>query len=116
VRGCLFWQQQGLNPPLAVTEAAAKYQRNEDLLGDFIDACCARNRGAKVQSKVIYQRYVEWYKENIDSRENKQPTSTTFGKQLSQIFEKHRSNGCVFYDGIDVLLTPSDQQQGELGT
>jgi putative DNA primase/helicase len=116
VRGCLLWQQQGLNPPLAVTEAAAKYQRNEDLLGDFIDACCVRNAGAKVQSKVIYQRYVEWYKENVDSRENKEPTSTTFGKQLGQIFEKHRSNGCVFYTGIDVLQQSDDSRQGELGT
>ena len=115
VRGCLLWQQHGLNPPLAVTEAAAKYQRNEDLLGDFIDACCVRNPGARVQSKMIYQRYVEWYKENIDSRDGKEPTSTTFGKQLGQIFEKHRSNGCVFYDGIDILKT-ADQQQGESGT
>jgi hypothetical protein len=36
------------------------------------------------------------------------------GKWLGQIFEKHRSNGCVFYVGIDVV--EADQNQGELGT
>ena len=108
VRGCLLWQQQGLQPPLEVIEAAKKYQKNEDQLGDFIEACCVLNPGAQVQARVIYQRYVEWYKENMDHREGKEPTNTTFGKQLGQIFDKRHSNGRVVYTGIDII--PTDKE------
>ena len=111
LRGCLFWQQQGLMPPQEVTNAAAEYRRNEDLLGDFIEACCVLTPAAKVLSKVIYQRYIAWYKENVDSREKKEPTITAFGKQLGRVFEKHRVNGIVEYIGIDVKDAPPDDTQ-----
>jgi len=115
VEGCLLWQRHGLMPPLKVLKAAAKYRAKEDVLGDFIATCCVRNPGAKVQARVIYQRYIEWYKENIDARENKEPTSTTFGKQLGQVFDKHRSNGVVVYIGVDVLEQPAKEEETELG-
>jgi putative DNA primase/helicase len=107
VRGCLLWQREGLKPPLAVTEASSKYQRNEDMMGDFIDECCLREPGAKVQAVVIYNRFLDWYHENIGKGDKL--TGTWFGKQLGHSFEKIKSNGCVFYVGIDVK-----PKQGEL--
>lgn len=97
VRGCLLYQKHGLNPPRDVTEATELYRRNEDLLADFVDECCIREPGAKEKSSVLYARFVDWYHDNIGKNE---PSGTWFGKQLSQKFDKDKSNGCVMYFGI----------------
>jgi putative DNA primase/helicase len=97
VRGCLLWQKHGLNPPKEVREATEQYRRNEDLLADFIDECCVREPGARGKSSLLYARFVEWYHDNIGKNE---PSGTWFGKQLSQKYEKDKSNGCVMYFGI----------------
>jgi putative DNA primase/helicase len=97
VRGCLLWQRDGLKPPREITDATEQYRRNEDLLADFIDECCLREPGAKEKSSLLYNRFIDWYHENVGE---KQPTGTWFGKQLSQKYEKHKSEGCVMYHGI----------------
>ena len=97
VRGCLLYQREGINPPKDITEATEKYRRGEDLLADFIDECCVREPGARSKSSVLYSRFVDWYHENVGKDE---PSGTWFGKQLSQKFDKDKSNGCVVYSGI----------------
>jgi putative DNA primase/helicase len=97
IRGCLAYQRDGILPPKEVTEATEKYRRGEDLLADFIEECCIREPGAKSKSSVLYNRFVDWYHENVGKEE---PTGTWFGKQLSQKFEKDKSNGCVVYFGV----------------
>ena len=97
VRGCLLWRKHGLKPPRKVTDATEKYRRNEDLLADFIDECCLREPGAKGKASVLYGRFVSWYHDNIGTKE---PSGTWFGKQLSQKYDKSKSEGCVIYIGI----------------
>jgi putative DNA primase/helicase len=97
VRGCILWQRNGLKPPSSVTEATERYRQDEDMLADFIDECCIREPGAKDKAAKLYARFVLWYNANIGKKE---PTGTWFGKQLSQKFEKTKSEGCVVYHGI----------------
>ena len=97
MRGCLLYQKHGLRPPREVTEATELYRRNEDLLADFIDECCVREPGAKEKSSALYARFVDWYHDNIGKNE---PSGTWFGKQLSQKYEKNKSEGVVMYHGI----------------
>jgi len=97
VKGCLLWQKQGLMPPRKVTDATEQYRRNEDLLADFIDECCIREPGAKEKSSSLYGRFIVWYHDNIGKNE---PTGTWFGKQLSQKYEKSKSQGRVTYHGL----------------
>lgn len=97
VRGCLEWQRDGLKPPREIIEATEEYRKNEDLLADFIDECCMREPSAKEKSAALYQRFVDWYHDNIGTKE---PTGTWFGKLLSQKFKKWKSEGCVMYHGI----------------
>lgn len=108
VRGCLLWQQQGLKPPLIVTEATEKYRQDEDMLADFIDECCLVEPGAKEKAAKLYGRFVTWYNANIGKKE---PTGSWFGKQLGQKFEKNKSEGCVMYHGIAL-----NSDQGYLGS
>lgn len=97
VRGCLLWQQQGLNPPKTITDATSKYHRDEDMLADFIDECCIREQGASEKASIIYAKFVDWFHENIGKSE---PSGTWFGKQLGQKYEKGKSNGVIIYHGI----------------
>ncbi len=108
VRGCLEYQREGLKPPKEITEATEEYRKNEDLLADFIDECCLREPGAKEKSAALYQRFVDWYKDNIGE---KVPSGTWFGKLLSQKFKKWKSEGCVMYHGIALK---GATRQGEL--
>lgn len=101
VRGCLLWQRDGLNPPLAVTEASLRYQRSEDLFGDFIDECLLQEPGAKEKASALYGRFVSWYHENIGQKEH---SGTWFGKQMGLRFEKKKANGGVFYHGVCLRL------------
>jgi putative DNA primase/helicase len=41
VEGCLLWQQEGLKAPAAVREATEEYREEEDIVGRFLDECCA---------------------------------------------------------------------------
>jgi putative DNA primase/helicase len=107
VRGCLLWQQQGLNPPVSVTEATEKYRQNQDLLADFIDERCDREPGLHERASVLYGDFVAWYHVNVGQKE---PTGTWFGNQLSQKFEKNKSSGYTTYHGIALKTN-----QGELG-
>lgn len=97
VRGCLRYQQEGLNPPLEITAATEEYRKGEDVLADFIDECCIREDGATEKANVLYKRYVAWYHDNIGEKER---TGTWFGKLLKQKFKKTKINGCVTYHGI----------------
>jgi putative DNA primase/helicase len=40
VKGCLDWQQHGLNPPQAVKAAVDEYRKTEDVIQAWIDECC----------------------------------------------------------------------------
>lgn len=108
VRGCIFWQKQGLNPPSIVIEEGKKYQRNEDILADFIEQCCILEPMAKEKASQLFGRFKEWYKENIS--QEKDPNPTWFGRLLSQKFDKTKSEGCNVYHGISLIT----QKQGVL--
>jgi putative DNA primase/helicase len=40
IEGCRSWQDQGLDPPEAVTEATEAYLEAEDAMGAWIEECC----------------------------------------------------------------------------
>jgi len=50
VRGCLEWQNQGLNPPDIVLQATEEYKLEEDVLGRFIDDCCDKRSNNQVKA------------------------------------------------------------------
>lgn len=99
LRGCLLWQRDGLCPPEEVIAEGKKYQRNEDILADFIDECCHRGPAEKEASSVLYDRFKGWYKENID-RDGDVPSPTWFGKLFGRKFEKTKAEGRVVYHGV----------------
>jgi len=40
VRGCLSWQEEGLNTPQSVLDDGKTYREEEDVIKNFLDDCC----------------------------------------------------------------------------
>lgn len=108
VQGCLQWRRTGLAPPPVVREASAAYFAEEDLIGLWIEECCAVD---KVYSQSSGEMYRSWKKWAEDAGE--QPGSN---KALSRSLEqlgfrlKHGRDG-NFFSGI--ALKPPEEAEGE---
>ena len=64
VRGCLQWQEHGLEAPKRVTEATDDYRVEIDTLGDFLEERCEFDPDYKTTSKDLYSAYQAWCLEN----------------------------------------------------
>jgi putative DNA primase/helicase len=105
VRGCLEWQQDGLNPPANIKEATEKYRRGQDLIADFLEECTENEEMASEGSSQLFARFTAWYIENIGK---KVPSGTWFGKQMGERYNRVRINGRSVYQGI--LLKPTEEE------
>jgi len=99
VKGCLEWQNQGLNPPAIVKEAVKEYRRDEDSIADFIEECCVVGPGYSVGSTAIYEVFEEWWKTNVS---NRVPKQKRLGTLLTRRFEK-RKTPLATYFGVGLL-------------
>jgi len=99
VEGCLAWQQEGLEPPKAVTEATADYRNEMDTVGEFMDECCTLDPEAETPTKRLHDRYSEWCTANGE----KPMSKTDFGTRLSERgFTPGRTNSGRFWRGLSV--------------
>jgi len=64
VRGCLDWQQGGLMEPETVTTATVEYQREQDILGEFLEDCCRLEPLGLVSKADLRDCYSEWCTDN----------------------------------------------------
>jgi putative DNA primase/helicase len=57
IEGCLAWQQTGLAPPKAVTDATAAYLEQQDAIAAWIDDQCERNPSAWERSATLFANW-----------------------------------------------------------
>jgi len=97
VQGCLDWQREGLGTPQEVSAATKAYRDSMDVLGAFIDECCAVKDYAKIKASALYAAYEQWCKDNAE-----QPlVQRNFGLQLSERgYERYRNQGAHWWRGI----------------
>ena len=100
VRGCIAWQERGLDPPPAVLDATGNWQRDEDILEDFIEECCYRDPAATVGASELYDAFAEWYQKNVSKKGLSQRRFGGFMRYAG--FEKIKS-GTYSYSGIGLL-------------
>ncbi len=119
VRGCLQWQQQGLNSPDIVKKAVDEYRIESDPLAGFIEECCyvdleTRGFDGKLKIKTpageLYEEYQK-YARSEGIPEKQQLSKQAFGRRMK---ERHEQNRCYIgdsqkrcYFGIG-LLTQQD--------
>ena len=97
VRGCLAWQQQGLNPPEQVRSATESYRHDEDIIGHFITDRCAEGETLCCKASVLYEAYRAWC-----SAEGLSPLNgMNFGMKIRNRFEARKTMHGVFYHGLD---------------
>jgi putative DNA primase/helicase len=90
VKGCLAWQEHGLQPPQAIMQATEDYKSDMDTIGRFIDDCCIILESVQVKASQLYKAYKDWCESTGEHWE----TQTTFGNYLqNKGFKDRRSNG-----------------------
>ena len=60
IDGCLQWQERGLDPPKAVTDATTAYLEAEDAMGAWLQECCAINARHSEASAALYGSWKAW--------------------------------------------------------
>lgn len=98
VRGALEYQRTGLGTPEKVKAWTAEYQKDEDLLGHFIDECCILERTAKTSGGDLYKAYRTW----CESTGHRPLSGVRFGKDMKERF--NCEDGRIkYYTGIGLL-------------
>jgi putative DNA primase/helicase len=79
-QGYCEWKQTGLNPPRQVLHSTRSYRKDNDSVGQWIDASCVLEPGARSTMKDLYQSYLGWCENSgMDALSN-----TRFGKELTR--------------------------------
>lgn len=97
IKGCLEWQNSGLGTPLAVRDATAEYQEEEDELGEFIAERCSPGGG--VERSELYSEYKNW----AEAGGIKMPMKhKAFAKRIRVRpgISESKSTGKRYWDGI----------------
>lgn len=97
VRGCLMYQQTGLQVPVSVRESTEQYRREEDRLADFLEACTLPDETAEVAGPDLYAVFEEWHSKNVSKRV---PTTHKFNKLLSLKHSKFKRGGNIYFSGL----------------
>jgi len=99
VRGCLEYQEQGLNRPEIVELSTESYRASEDNIQQYIEECCVCKDNVFVGAQKLYDTYLAWCKNNnLSHIDGKQ-----FGKDISKRFVKvHKRSGWQ-YQKIGIL-------------
>jgi putative DNA primase/helicase len=105
VEGCLKWQREGLGEPESVRKATENYREDMDILGPFLKEVCLINPLAKVETKVIYEKYKKWCFDNDESMMLK---NRAFYRQLeTRGFKKEPgAKNRLYFHGIGLQENP----------
>jgi putative DNA primase/helicase len=60
IRGCLDWQEYGLDEPNEVKQATMQYQNEQDAVAGFVAECCFTHATARFQVSKLFAAYQEW--------------------------------------------------------
>lgn len=116
LRGCMDWQQYGLEIPSGVLHERAVYREEEDTLHHFIADCCVLAPEVLVKSAQLFDRYKQWAEDNNITRKM---SGTAFGLEMKRTYKQQRNNQGTYYIGIGLLdnsptraLQPLQQPKG----
>ncbi|MFQ5737240.1 MAG: phage/plasmid primase, P4 family, partial [Thermodesulfobacteriota bacterium] len=103
VRGCIEWQRQGLNPPAVVRSATEQYRVSEDLISEFIEACCypieETSKDVRTQYKELYDAFEAWYGAAIGDIKFC-PRKKKFSQLMAKRVKKCKVGSYVWFYGV----------------
>jgi putative DNA primase/helicase len=78
IRGCLLWQESGLQEPEGIKVATKGYQSESNTVGKWIDERCSVDPTASTLLKILYSDYKGWSEENGETL----PSRVVFSRKL----------------------------------
>lgn len=96
VNGCLKWQREGLKTPESIQQSVKVYRSEMDVIEAFVDECLVRDENRMVPASQVYKLYKQWATENTQYL----MSSTKFGKEFGEKFEKKRTKTGNMYFGV----------------
>ena len=88
--GCREWQDKGLSPPRAVTDATGAYQAECDVLASFLDDRCEKAEEGVVGATELFDHYKTYCGDNGETHTSQKD----FGARLRERgIESRRSGG-----------------------
>lgn len=97
VAGCLLWRREGLKIPASVREASKEYRGEMDVLSSFIEECCEET--GEIDANTLYRAYSDWAREGNEY----EMSSTRFGREMGNRYEKRRTSRGYQYAGVRLL-------------
>ncbi len=68
VRGCLAWQNRGLEEPAAIKKATAEYRSAEDVIGRWVEERCDTSAQRWQATSTLYADYAKWCEEEGEGK------------------------------------------------
>jgi len=106
VRGNIDWQRQGLNPPAVVRSATEQARLSEDLIAEFVEACCyppaETAADTRTQYGQAYSAFCAWYTDHIGD-EKYCPKKKKWSQLMERRFEKRKVGSSLWFYGIALL-------------
>ncbi|CAG36300.1 conserved hypothetical protein [Desulfotalea psychrophila LSv54] len=87
VEGCLEWDEHGLLIPDCVLQAREDLTKKEDYIGQFLGEIVEHvpdRENMRMEFKYLYEAFQYFWKDTIDSRDNKVPHKNTLSKELKE--------------------------------
>jgi Poxvirus D5 protein-like len=108
IRGCLEWQQRGLDVPECLKQATEDYRREQNVLGHFVEDELMENGKLKAACGQIYEHYKIW----ADKNGEYQMTTTEFKKRMAQRYgEPKRTSAGKFWVGVGIKHLLSEPEK-----
>jgi putative DNA primase/helicase len=108
IKGCLAWQEQGLNVPECLKQATAEYRHEQNVLGHFVEDELVENDKLKSPCGQMYEHYQSWAENNGEY----QMTSTEFKERMEQRYgQPKRTSAGKFWMGVGIKQMLSEQDK-----
>lgn len=102
VQGCLAWQRLGLEPPVAVRQAADEYFSEQDSVAAWLAERTERRPGAELGSRAAFIDWKQW----VATRGEESGTEKRFSAEVERYALKRKTErGRVF---VGLQLRPSE--------
>jgi putative DNA primase/helicase len=110
IDGCLDWQEHGLAPPEAVTNATDAYFAGEDGYADWIADRCEQVRGHWARSSQLFASWKDWAeKAGLHASDTKR-----FREEMERLgFPAKRDKTGVFFVGLVIRQDPPERRWGD---
>lgn len=112
IDGCLDWQDIGLAPPKAVTNATEEYLEAEDALGRWLTECCITHGSLHTAASALFASWREW----ADASGEQAGSQKRFSQALKgrDFQDRKLANTNAGFVGLG-LKPPSSSQAGRYG-